>query len=62
MEWLICKVIKVNKLDGCGHPIYFVWHNIAPFCFLITQIRPNITALHFHLQLYYNRVFASACV
>jgi hypothetical protein len=31
-----------------GHPIYFIWHNIAPFCFLIIQIRPNITALHFH--------------
>ena len=31
-----------------GHPIYFVWYNTAPFCFLIIQIRPNITALYFH--------------
>jgi hypothetical protein len=37
-EWLISSM--------GGHPIYFVWDNIAPFCFLITMIRPNITALH----------------
>jgi hypothetical protein len=28
-----------------GHPIYFVWHNIAPFCFLI--LRSDRISLHY---------------